>query len=113
MADMMLTATVDEMLENAAAAGGSMYTGRQIVTLKPGVDAAAMRSLDMGPALRVASAADFEDHVVDFGALGDAAGLVFPELNVAVVASPMAADPTFDRLTAAADPDSPILTVEP
>jgi len=109
----MLTATVDEMLENAVATGAGMYTGRQIVTFKPGVDTAGMPSLAAGPSMRVASAADFADNVVDFSALGDATTLVFPALNVAVVASPMAADPAFVRLTAVAEPDSPILAVEP
>jgi hypothetical protein len=113
VADMMLTATVDEMLENSVATGSGMYTGRQIVTFKPGTDSAAIRSLAAGPGMRVASAADFEDHVVDFSALGDAATLVFPELNVAVVATPMAADPAFVRVAPAADPDSPILAIEP
>jgi subtilisin len=113
MADMMLTATVEEMLENAVTTGSGMYTGRQIVTFKPGADAAAVRSLAVAPSMRVVSTADFQDHVVDFGALGDATSLVFPELNVAVVSGPMAADAAFAQIAAAPAPDSPVLAVEP
>lgn len=101
------------MLENAATTGSGMYTGRQIVTFKPGAHEAAVRSLSAGPAMRVASASDFPDQIVDFEALGDATTLVLPELNVAVVASPMATDPAFAGIAAAAEPDSPILAVEP
>jgi subtilisin len=101
------------MLENAATTGSAMYTGRQIVTFKPGADSAGLRSLAADRSMRVASAADFTDHVVDFGALGDAATLVFPELNVALVSGPMVADPAFARVTASAEPDNPILAVEP
>src|SRR5947208_1507313 len=39
--------------------------------------------------------------------------LVFPELNVAVVAGPAVADPAIARLAAVAEADSPILAVEP
>jgi subtilisin family serine protease len=113
MADMMLSATVDEMLENAVTTASGMYTGRQIVTFKPGADAAGMQNLAADPTMRVASAADFVDQVVDFSALGDAATLVFPELNVAVVASPVATHPAFVGMASAAEPDNPILAVEP
>jgi len=113
MADVMLTATVDEMLENGVATASGMYIGRQIVTFKPGADAATAQNFIPDPTMRVASTADFADHVVDFGALGDAAALVFPELNVAVVAAPAAADPAFVQAAAAPDVDSPILAIEP
>jgi subtilisin len=113
MADMMLTASVDEMLENAVTTGSGLYTGRQIVTFKPGAHQAAVERLSAVGSMRVASAADFDNHAVEFGALGDTAMLVFPEINVAVMAGPAVADPAVARLTAATEADSPILAVEP
>ena len=92
MADMMLTATIDEMLENAVGTGSGLYTGRQIVTFKPGAHRAAVQSLSDVGSLRVASAADFDSHAVEFRELGDAEMLVFPEIDVAVMAGPAAAE---------------------
>jgi subtilisin family serine protease len=113
MADMMLTATVDEMSENAVTTGSGLYTGRQIVTFKPGAHEAAVQSLSAAPSMRVASAADFAHHTVDFSALGDSTMLVFPELNVAVMAGSATTDPAFARVASAAEADNPILAVEP
>ena len=113
MADMMLTATIDEMLENAVGTGSGLYTGRQIVTFKPGAHRAAVQSLSDVGSLRVASAADFDSHAVEFRELGDAAMLVFPEIDVAVMAGPAAAEPAVARLAAVPEADSPILAVEP
>lgn len=113
MADMMLTATVDEMLANAVTTGSGLYTGRQIVTFKPGAHQAAVANFSAVGSMRVASAADFDSHAVEFGELGDATMLVFPEINAAVMAAPAVTDPAVARLTAATEADSPILAVEP
>src|SRR5580765_4216886 len=92
MADAMLTATVEEMLDNAVATGSGFYTGRQIVTFKPGAADAGAQHLTARMGMRVASTAEFADHAVDFAAMGDASSLVFPELNIAVIAAPAAAE---------------------
>jgi subtilisin len=113
MADVMLTSTVDEMIENAVATGTGFYTGRQIVTFKPGALEAGVQSLSESVSMRVASTADFADHAVDFSTVGDASSLVFPELNVAVIATPAVAESSFTAMAAATEPDSPILAVEP
>jgi subtilisin family serine protease len=113
MADPTLTATVDEMLETAAVAGTGFYTGRQIVTFKPGARDAAVLHLSDRLGMRVASAAEFTEHAVDFTAMGDAGSLVFPELNVAVVSAPVAAAAAPMMMTEALEADSPILAIEP
>jgi subtilisin family serine protease len=108
-----LTATVDALLEAAVTGGSGMYTGRKIVTFKPGAYEAGVRSLAASPSLRAASSADFTDHAVDFATLGDAASLLFPELNVAVMPAAQPGEPVAAMAPAMAVPDSPILAIEP
>ena len=108
-----LTATVDEMLEASVSAGSGMYTGRKIVTFKPGAHDAGIQMLTRSSSTRVVSTADFAGHAVDFSALGDASSLIFPELNVAVMTAPATTEPSFTQMAAAAEPDSPILAIEP
>jgi subtilisin len=101
------------MLEASVISGSGMYTGRKIITFKPGAHDAGMQRLTASASLRVAHAADFTDHAVDFSALGDASSLVFSELNVAVVGGTAAVEPSMTQMLAATDPDNPVLSVEP
>src|ERR1700730_1021568 len=113
MTNISLTNTIDEMLEAAVSAGTGMYTGRKIVTFKPGAHDAGVRSLSTATRKPVVSTADFASHAIDFAALGDAWSVVFPELNIAVLTAPAAAEPRFTQMVEASAADSPILSIEP
>jgi subtilisin len=113
MTNISLTNTIDEMLEAAVSAGTGMHTGRKIVTFKPGAHDAGVRSLSTATRKPVVSTADFASHAIDFAALGDAGSVVFPELNIAVLTAPAAAEPRFTQMVEASAADSPILSIEP
>ena len=108
-----VSATTDELLLAALEAGDPAKTGRMLVTFKEGAGAAAAKSLKTKSGMRMASAADFEDHKVDFSAMGDADGVVFPEIGVALVSGGAAAARGMTAAVAADDADSPIHSVDP
>jgi subtilisin len=108
-----VTGTADEPLLATLQAGGDpAKTGRFLMTFKEGAAGAAMKSLRTRSGLRMASARDFTDQAVDFAAAGDADGLVFPEIGVAVVSG----DAVSSRgLTAQAfaEEDGPVHSIDP
>src|SRR5215471_3082193 len=107
-----VSATADELLLAALETGGDpAKTGRMLVTFKEGAGAAATKSLRTRSGMRMASAADFDDHKVDFSAVADADGVVFPEIGVALVSGGAAA--ARGMTAAVADADSPIHSVDP
>jgi subtilisin family serine protease len=108
-----LAATADELLLATIESGGDpAKTGRFIVTFKQGATNAAMKSWKSRSGLRMASARDFTGQAVDFSGLGDADGLVFPEIGVAVVTAQALSS---RRLSAQATTggDGPVQSVDP
>jgi len=81
-----IAASADDLLLAALESGGDpAKTGRFLVTFKQGAANAAIKSLKRRSGLRLASARDFTGQAVDFSAAGDADGLVFPEIGVALI----------------------------
>lgn len=113
MPSISLTASIDELLEAAVQAGTGFYTGRHIVTFKAGAQAEATQLLGMTASMRVAMTSDFDNHAVDFAALGDAGSLVFPEIGAAVVLAPDGDGATLANALSIADTGSPVQTIEP
>src|SRR5262245_57781044 len=106
-------ATADELLLAALESGGDpTKTGRLLMTFKEGAADAAMRSLRTRSGLRMASARDFKDQAVNFAETGDAEGIVFPEIGVALVSGEAAASRAMYTSSLAAE-DSPVASVDP
>lgn len=106
-----VAATADELLLATLASGGDpAKTGRFLVTFKEGAASAAMKSLKSRLGLRMASARDFAGQAVDFSAAGDADGLVFPEIGVALVTGQAMSS---RGLSAMADAAGPVQSVDP
>jgi subtilisin family serine protease len=81
-----VAATADELLLAALESGADpTKTGRFLVTFKEGAAEAAVKSLKARGGLRMASARDFDKQDVRFSDVGDAEGIVFPEIGVALV----------------------------
>jgi subtilisin family serine protease len=112
MADVTVTSSVDDLLHAASQAGSGLYTGRYIVTFKPGArEAAAVRLA--AAAGRVASSRDFEAQAVNFAAVGDAQAVVFEEIGAAVMAAPPENRTAMLSSLGVAEADSPVQTIEP
>lgn len=106
-------ATTDQLLLAALESGGDpSKTGRFLLTFKQGAASAAMKSLKTRLGLRMASARDFAGQAVDFSAAGDADGLLFPEIGVALVTAEAMSS---RRLSAQvlADSTGPVQSVDP
>ena len=108
-----VSATTDELLLAALETGGDpAKTGRFLMTFKEGAGEAAAKSLRTRSGLRMASARDFDKQIVNFSALGDAEGIVFPEIGVALVSGPAAAARAMS-VAKVEDADSPMHSVDP
>jgi subtilisin family serine protease len=108
-----IAATADELLLATLQAGGDpAKTGRFIVTFKQGATNAGTKSLKSRSGLRMASARDFTGQAVDFSALADADGLVFPEIGVALVTA-QAMSRRGLSAQAIADGAGPVQSVDP
>jgi len=86
-------------------------TGRQLVVLRPGAVTTHVKALRDRIGIKAASSADFDEAAVNEAKLGDADGLIFEQLGVAVV------DADKDQIKAlniaVADESNPILSIEP
>jgi subtilisin family serine protease len=108
-----IAATADELLLATLQAGGDpAKTGRFIVTFKQGATNAGTKSLKSRSGLRMASARDFTGQAVDFSALADADGLVFPEIGVALVTAQTMSTRGLSA-QAIADGAGPVQSVDP
>ena len=66
-------------------------TGRFLVTFKEGATDAGIKHLESKDGLRLANARDFEDQAAVAEEVGDADGLVFPEIGVVLMGGEAAA----------------------
>jgi subtilisin family serine protease len=81
-----VSASADDLLLAALERGGdTTKTGRYLMTFKEGGAAAATKALKAKHGMRLASAADFDDHAVKFEQTAGADAVVFPEIGVALV----------------------------
>jgi len=72
------------LLAALARGGGSLETGRYLMTFREGMGDEGIKSLK-AQNLRVADARDFSNQAVSLEAAGDADAMMFPELGIAVV----------------------------
>jgi len=106
------TGSIEAMLLAAAERGGdSLETGRFLLTFKPGALEDGTKSLK-ARGLRTADARDFTDQAVEMDALGDADAVVFPEVGVALVSGPAAAERSL-ATAGSADDDETVEIIEP
>ena len=108
-----IAATADELLLATLESGGDpAKTGRFLVTFKEGAANAAMKFLKSRSGLRMVDARDFTGQAVDFSAAGDADGVVFPEIGVALLTG-QAMSSRGLRAQAMADDAGPVQSVDP
>jgi subtilisin len=108
-----VTASADDLLLAALEQGGDpAKTGRFLMTFKEGAADAGVRSLRTRSGLRMANARDFTGQAMDLAMAGDAEGVVFPEIGVALVSGEAAASRGFTA-EAAIESDSPVHSVDP
>jgi subtilisin len=108
-----VSATADELLLAALERGDDpSTTGRFLMTFKEGAGDAAVKSLRTRSGLRMASARDFDNQAVNFGMTGDAEGVIFPEIGVALVSAEAAVSRGL-MAEDATDDDSPVHSVDP
>ena len=104
--------SVEELLLAAQERGGdSLETGRYLMTFKDGALDDGAKSLK-ARGMRLADARDFKDHAIEMSTLGDADAVVFPEVGVALISGPAAAERALDTAEATAD-DASVHVVEP
>jgi subtilisin family serine protease len=104
--------SIDELLLAAVERGdGSFETGRFLVTFKEGAHTEGIQSLSTS-GLRMADARDFSAQAVALESLGDAGGIVFPEIGVALV-SGQAAQARSMTVDAEIASDSAIESIDP
>lgn len=89
--------------------GTAGTTGRYLVLLREGELRSGVEVLGSSVGLQVASASDFDESAVPSEALAESEAIVFDKLGVAVVNTP---PDQFERLSAAAAEESPILAIE-
>lgn len=108
-----IAATADELLLAALESGGDpAKTGRFLVTFKQGAANAAIKLLKARSGLRMANARDFTGQAVDFSAAGDADGIVFPEIGVALITGQAMSSRGLSA-QAMADAAGPVQSVDP
>lgn len=107
--------TIEELLLAALDRGDdSLQTGRYLVTFKEGAGAEGIESLGpKGKGMRMADARDFEGQSLSLEAVGDADGVVFPEIGVALVGSQAAAERSMGAQAEDMAADSAIASVDP
>ena len=107
-----LSSPVDEMLLAALERGSDSFeTGRYLVTLKEGAGEQGLQSLGT-QGMRMADARDFKDQAAVMENLGDADGVYFPEIGVALVSSDAARQRSMNIQMEIAS-DSPIESIDP
>lgn len=113
-ADSRASSSVEELLLAALERGGdSLETGRYLVTLKEGVGEEGLEYLgaqSMG--MRLANARDFDDQATVLEDVGDADGIIFPEIGVALIGGNAAQERSMSAFAEIAS-DSPIESIDP
>jgi len=92
--------------------GDTSKTGRFLMTFKEGAMEAGVKHLRSKRGLRVAHARDFKSQAVVFEAAGDADALVFPDIHVALVSGPAAAEHGLTAEATIAE-DSAVHSIDP
>lgn len=106
------TSTDDLLLAALEGGGDPSTTGRFLITFKEGATDSGIEHMESVSGLRLANARDFKDQAAVLEAAGDAEGLVFPEIGVALVSGEAAsARGIFAEATIAED--SPMHSVDP
>jgi subtilisin len=87
------SSSVDEMLLAALTRGDdSFQTGRFLATFKEGAGDAGAKSFAAAQGMRVADARDFKSQAASLENVADADAVVFPEIGVALIGGPAAAE---------------------
>jgi len=105
--------SVDEMLLAALARGDdTLQTGRYLATFKEGAGDAGAKSFAAAQGMRMADARDFKDQAASLENVADADAVVFPEIGVALIGGPAAAE---RGMMAAAEVagDSAVASIDP
>ncbi|MGZ8556802.1 MAG: S8 family serine peptidase [Chitinophagaceae bacterium] len=107
-----ISSPVDEMLLAALEGGGDSFeTGRFLVTLKEGAGEQGLQSLG-AQGMRMADARDFKDQAAVLETVGDADGVYFPEIGVALISGNAAKQRSMNvQMEIAAD--SPVESIDP
>lgn len=111
-APQLSTSTEDLILAAIERGGDLSTTGRFLMTFKAGAVADGIRHLQSQSGFRLANAGDFEAQAVVFEGTGDADGLVFPEIGVALVGADAAAARDMNAEAFIAE-DSPVHSIDP
>jgi subtilisin family serine protease len=107
------SSSVDEMLLAALARGDdSLQTGRFLATFKEGAGDAGAKSFAAAQGMRVADARDYKSQAASIEDVGDADAVVFPEIGVALISGPAAAERGM-MATAEVAGDSAIASIDP
>jgi len=107
------SSSVDEMLLAALARGDdSLQTGRYLATFKEGAGDAAAKSFS-AQGMRMADARDFTSQAASLENVADADGMVFPEIGVALIGGPAAAERGLTATAEVAGGDSAIASIDP
>jgi len=107
------SSSVDEMLLAALARGDdSLQTGRYLATFKEGAADAAAKSFS-AQGMRMADARDFTSQAASLENVADADGMVFPEIGVALIGGPAAAERGMAMAAEVAPVDSAIASIDP
>jgi len=107
------SSSVDEMLLAALARGDdSLQTGRYLATFKEGAGDAAAKSFS-AQGMRMADARDFTSQAASLENVADADGMVFPEIGVALIGGPAAAERGMAMAAEVAPVDSAIASIDP
>lgn len=107
------SSSVDDMLLAALARGDdSLQTGRYLATFKEGAGDAAAKSFS-AQGMRMADARDFTSQAASLENVADADGMVFPEIGVALIGGPAAAERGMAMAAEVAPVDSAIASIDP
>jgi subtilisin family serine protease len=107
------SASVDDMLLAALNRGDdTLQTGRFLATFKEGAADAGAKSFAAAQGMRVADARDFTDQAISLENVAGADAVMFPEIGVALVSGPAAAE---RGMSAAAEiaSDSAVASIDP
>jgi subtilisin family serine protease len=107
------SSSVDEMLLAALARGDdSLQTGRFLATFKEGAGDAAAKSFS-AQGMRMADARDFKSQAASLENVANADGMVFPEIGVALIGGPAAAERGMAATAEVAGGDSAVASIDP
>ena len=108
-----ISTNAESLMMAAIERGGDLATtGRFLMTFKEGATGAGIKHLESKSGFRLASAADFENQAAVLEAAGDADGLVFPEIGVALMGGQAAAAHNMTAYAEIAE-DSPVQAIDP